>query len=73
MDPIVNGIQKRYRGCMQVERVNYHEWTEWHDLLFPLGSPEFVLLNASKETLYRWFGVVAADEFTTILDPLCSS
>ena len=72
MDPIVHGLEKRYRGCMQLERVNYHQRTEWHELLFPIGSPEFVLLNSAKETIYHWFGVVDTEEFTSILDPLCS-
>jgi len=72
MDPIVHGLEKRYRGCMKLERVNYHEWTPWHELLFPLGSPEFVLLDGGMKSLYRWFGVIETDEFTAILDPLCS-
>lgn len=72
MDPIVHGIQKKYRGCIKLERVNYHEQTAWHELLFPIGSPEFALLNSSKEVIYRWFGVVEPKEFAEILDPLCS-
>lgn len=71
MDPIVNGIKKEYLGCMQVERVNFHKWSTWHDLLSPLGSPEFDLLDSSKKVLYRWFGVVDKEEFSAILDPLC--
>jgi hypothetical protein len=71
MDPIVNGIKKEYVGCMQVERVNFHKWSTWHDLLYPIGSPEFDLLDSSKSVLYRWFGVVDKEEFTAVLDPLC--
>lgn len=56
---------------MKLERVNYHEWTAWHDLLFPTGSPEFALLDHSKNVLYRWIGVIPAEEFSAILDPLC--
>ena len=56
---------------MKLERVNYHEWTAWHELLFPIGSPEFALLDSSKQALYRWFGVVPAEEFSAVLDPLC--
>lgn len=72
MVPIVNGIKKKYAGCMKVERVNYHEWTPWHELLLPLVSPEFDLLSASKEVIQRWFGVTDEDEFHAVLEPLCS-
>ena len=71
MEPIVHGITKKYLGCMKVERVNYHAQSEWHELIFPIGSPEFTLLNGSGEILYRWFGVVEAEEFSEVLDPLC--
>ena len=71
MDPIVNGIKKKYLGCMKVERVNFHVPSEWHELIFPIGSPEFALLDRSHEILHRWFGVVEEDEFTEVLDPLC--
>jgi hypothetical protein len=71
MDPIVDGIKKKYGSCMKLERVNYHDHTAWHDLLSPLGSPEFALLDSSKKVLYRWFGVVTADEFSRELDQLC--
>ena len=71
MDPIVNGIKKEYAGCMKVERVNYHKWSEWHELLFPIGSPEFDLLDSSQAVIHRWFGVVEKEEFSAVLDPLC--
>jgi len=71
MEPIVNGIKKKYASCINIERVNFHDWSSWHDLLFPIGSPEFALLKPSKEIIYRWFGVVEAEEFSSILDPLC--
>ena len=71
MEPIVNGIQKKYKHCMKLERVNYHSSTAWHELLSPIGSPEFALLDSSKNTLYRWFGVITAEEFSAVLDPLC--
>lgn len=71
MAPIVNGIKKTYSGCMKLERVNFHEWSAWHDLLFPLASPEFALLDSQNNILQRWFGVVEAEEFTAVLDPLC--
>ena len=57
---------------MKVERVNFHAQTPWHDLLFPIGSPEFALLDSSKQILYRWFGYTDAEEFTKLLDPLCT-
>lgn len=71
MEPIVHGIRKRYAACIRLERVNFHAHTSWHELLFPLGSPEFALLDSSEAILYRWFGFTEADEFTQKLDPLC--
>lgn len=71
MEPIVNGIKKKYNHCMKLERVNFHEATAWSDLLSPIGSPEFALLDSSKNILYRWFGVVPKEEFSAVLDPLC--
>ena len=72
MEPIVYGIKKQYSSCMRVERVNFHEWTAWHELLFPIGSPEFAILDSSKQVIHRWFGYTEAEEFTELLDPLCS-
>ena len=54
-----------------LERVNFHEHTPWHDLLFPLASPEFALLDSSKRIIYRWFGYTEESEFATVFDPLC--
>ena len=71
MDPIVNGLKKEYASCMKLERVNFHDWSPWHELLFPLGSPEFALLTSSKEILYRWFGATDKEDFTAVLDPIC--
>lgn len=71
MEPIVNGIKKRYSACMEVEHVNYHDWTAWHELVAPLASPEFALLDNDKKILYRWFGVIAEEDFAAVLDPLC--
>jgi hypothetical protein len=71
MNPIVNGLKKKYKHCMKLERVNYHEWTTWHELLFPIGSPEFALLDSAQQVLYRWFGVIPVEEFSEVLDPLC--
>ena len=71
MDPIVNGIKKKYNQCMKLERVNFHASTPWHELLAPIGSPEFALLDASKKVLYRWFGAIPTEEFSAVLDPLC--
>jgi len=71
MDPIVHGITRTYRSCMTLERVNFHDWTPWHDLLAPLASPEFAILDSQKNILYRWFGVVDEEEFTAVLNPLC--
>ena len=71
MIPIVNGLKKKYAACIKLERVNFHEQTPWHELIYPLASPEFVLLDASKQILHRWFGVVEEEEFADVLDPLC--
>jgi hypothetical protein len=71
MEPIVNGLKKKYSQCLKLERVNFHASTPWHELLSPIGSPEFALLDSSKQVLYRWFGVVPADEFSAVFDPLC--
>lgn len=73
MKPIVDGIKNTYNGCMQLERVNFHERSEWHKLLSPFATPEFVLLDSQHNILYRWFGAVEAEEFTAVLDPLCKS
>ena len=73
MNPIVDGIKKKYMHCLKLERVNYHGRTTWHELLFPIGSPEFALLDSSKNVLYRWAGVTPKEDFSAVLDPLCFS
>ena len=73
MVPIVNGIRKKYSGCMKLERVNFHDRTAWHELLNPFGSPEFVLLDSSRNVLYRWFGGTEEEEFAEVLIPLCTA
>jgi len=30
-----------------------------------------VLLDSAKQVIYYWFGVIPADDFSEILDPLC--
>jgi hypothetical protein len=71
MVPIVYGLEDKYSSCMDMERVNFHGRTKWRELLSPIGTPEFVLLKSSKEIVYRWFGFTEAEEFATVLDPLC--
>ncbi|HNS61799.1 MAG TPA: hypothetical protein PKK96_12390 [Anaerolineales bacterium] len=71
MKPIVDGLKNLYNRCIQLERVNFHERTAWHDLLSPFATPEFVLLDSQNNVLYRWFGTVEAEEFAAVLDPLC--
>ena len=73
MEPIVHGLKRKYASCMTVERVNFHQWTEWHELIYPLATPEFALLDSSKQVLHRWFGFTEEDEFAALLDPLCGS
>ena len=71
MEPIVYEVKKQYKNCIQVERVNYHVWTSWHELIAPLVSPEFALLDGQKNILHRWFGVIEKVGFTEILNSLC--
>ena len=72
MDPIVHGITERYKNCLRSERTNFHQWSDWHEIVYPVASPEFALLDADHHVLYRWFGVVEADEFMEVLEPLCN-
>ncbi|HEX9840837.1 MAG TPA: hypothetical protein VGA72_15920 [Anaerolineales bacterium] len=58
---------------MSVKRVNFHARSDWHELLTPLASPEFALLDSSKQLIQRWFGVTEKEEFAAVLDPLCGS
>ena len=71
MEPIVYEVRQIYSGCMEVKKVNFHDRTEWHELLSPMGSPEFDLLTSSKEVIHRWFGFTETEEFSAIIDPLC--
>ena len=71
MEPIVYGIRKAYASCMKVERVNFHEWTDWHELILPIASPEFDLLTSTREIIHRWVGITDKEEFLAVLDPLC--
>ena len=73
MEPIVYGLKNKYASCMTLERVNFHQWTLWHELINPLATPEFALLDSSKQVLHRWFGFTEEDEFAALLDPLCGS
>jgi hypothetical protein len=73
MKPIVHGLKEKYRSCISVKRVNFYSKSVWHELLSPIGPPEFVLLDSSQEVIYRWFGVTEATEFAAVLDPLCGS
>jgi hypothetical protein len=73
MEPIVHGLKEKYSACMEMNRVNFHANSTWRELLSPIGTPEFVLLDSAREVLYRWFGFTEAEEFAAVLDPLCSS
>ncbi len=73
MQPIVNGIKKQYRACLKLERVNFHAQSEWHELLSPVGSPEFALLNSSGEIIYRWVGFTEKDEFVEVMSSICGT
>ncbi len=73
MEPIVHGLEDKYGSCMSMQRVNFHAKSTWRELLSPIGTPEFVLLDSSEEIIHRWFGVTDEEEFAVILDPLCGS
>lgn len=73
MEPIVYGLKDKYSSCMIMQRVYFHAESDWKELLSPIGTPEFVLLRASKEIIYRWFGITEEQEFASVLDPLCGS
>jgi hypothetical protein len=72
MQPIVNGIKEQYGSCIKVKRVNFHAESHWHELIEPIGSPEFVLLDENENILYRWIGLTEKEEFVKVLGPLCS-
>ena len=71
MEPIVHGLKEKYSSCMSMERVNFHTESAWRELLSPIGTPEFVLLDSAKQILYRWFGYTEETEFAAVLDPRC--
>lgn len=73
MEPIVYGLRDKYSSCMSMQRVNFHARSAWHEMLSPISTPEFVLLDASEEIIYRWFGITEEEEFATVIDPLCGS
>jgi hypothetical protein len=72
MRPIVDGLAKHYAACLSVERINFNGDNDWIARLDPVGTPEFVLLDAAGALRYRWFGTVTPEEFDTIIAPLCS-
>ena len=73
MDPIVHGLKEKYSQCMEVVRANFHQHTPWHELILPLASPEFALLDSSLNVIHRWFGVLEEEDFAAVIDPLCNS
>ena len=73
MRPIVDGLEKQYRSCMKTQRASFHTKSHWSDLIGPIGTPEFALLDSNENILYRWVGFTEKEEFTAILSPLCST
>ena len=71
MQPIVNGLEKQYRSCLRLERINFHAETHWHELIAPIGSPEFALLDSREHILHRWIGLTDKGEFESVLAPMC--
>lgn len=71
VEPIVHGLKETYGNCMSMSRVDFHARSEWTDLLSPIGTPEFVLLDSHKQVIYRWFGYTTEAEFAAVIDPLC--
>jgi hypothetical protein len=73
MEPVVNRLVKKYRACLEYERVNFHDPAgPWHKLIGPLASPEFALVDSSKKVLYRWFGATDIEQFEEVLAPICN-
>jgi hypothetical protein len=60
--PGVNGILKEYKSCLQLGCINFHSKTKWHEMLYSLGMPVF-LMDASEKVLYRWIGFNEEEEF----------
>ena len=71
MQPIVSGIKKQYKACLKLERLNFHSQSKWHELIGPVGSPEFALLDASGKVIYRWIGFTEKEEFVEVINPIC--
>lgn len=71
MQPIVHGIQKQFRSCLKVERVYFLSDTLWHNLIGPLGTPEFALVDRDRNVLRRWIGLTERSEFEAVIAPLC--
>jgi hypothetical protein len=72
MAAIVHGLPTQYAGCLTLTRVNLHGRDPLRETLQPLGTPEFVLLDAQQRELMRWFGVTEAREFDAVLTDLCN-
>jgi hypothetical protein len=73
MHPIVNGIESQYSSCLVVERVSFHTDSYFENLIGPLGTPEFALLDLNDSILHRWAGFTEPEEFAEVLDPICKS
>ena len=56
-----------------MERVNFNSKTRWHELIGPIGSPEFVLLDSSNQIIYRWIGLTEKEEFPQVMNSVCGS
>ena len=72
MRSIVDGIKKEFKACVQVERVNFHSVTKWHELLSPMGTPDFALLDSTGNVIYRWIGFTEKEEFVDVIRPRCA-
>jgi len=72
MQPIVNGLEKEYGSCIRLQSVNYHAATRWHELIEPIGSPEFAVMDSNEKILHRWVGFTERVAFESVLEPLCS-
>jgi hypothetical protein len=73
MQPIVHGLETEYHACVGFERISILEQSLLKQRLRPFGTPEFFLLAADGQVIYRWIGLTYASEFEAVLRPRCTA